>query len=176
VSARAAQVVAKRRTVVVDMASTLLTEFSRGLDTDPDWAALGPSALEHARGHLEHVLMPLHTQEPEHYNDDAQLGAAINSAVFFSKTIRGWGKSAAALASLSGHTTVALLELESLVLKECEITDIVFGGIYMLLISRTLRVLELERSELGAAGAARLALGLGRSHLRELRCARLPRI
>ena len=162
------------------MVCNVLFDFGRGLEQDADWLALGPTALDHAHAYLKGLLKPLHAEEPEHYNDDAQLGEAINAAVFQANAIRGWGKGAAALASLSGHKMVALLELDSLDLSRKTLTDnkTVWDGIGALLVFGKLRVLKLEPvARLGAAGAARLAVELsGSPHLTELRCARLPRI
>ena len=194
-SARAAQVVSKRRKVVADMASNVLADFGRGLDDDEnavwaalwealaldaDWAALwealtrdadsaalGQSALAVARHYLKGSLEPLTTELPEHYNEDALLGAAINAAVFRADAVRGWGKGVVALASRSGHEMAPLLELDSLVLNDA-LTDSkeVWDGIGALLVLGKLRVLELgTAAQLGAAGAARLAVELGSSSL-----------
>jgi hypothetical protein len=168
------QVVSKRRKVVADMVSNVLADFGRGLDVNADWIALGPSALDSARACLEGLLKPLHSEEPEHYNDDAQLGAAISAAVFRANAVGGWGAGAAALALLSGHETVALLELEILDLTEKTTGGKVWDGIGALLRFGRLRVLNLKQAALGAAGAMRLAVELGTApHLTELKCARL---
>ena len=158
--------VSKRRKVVVDMVSNVLAEFCRGLDKDADWAALGPSALGDALSFLEGLLELLTKEEPEYYNDDAQLGAAVNTAALSSSAIQGWGKGAAALATFSGHEMVELLELKVLVLER-KLTNSkkVRDGIGTLLFFGKLRKLELKGAMLGRAGAVRLAVELGGSSL-----------
>jgi hypothetical protein len=170
------QVVSKRRKVVEDMVSNVLVDFGPGLEQEA-WTALGPSALGDAGEYLKGLLKPLHSEEPEYYNEDAQLGAAINAAVFRASAVRGWGEGAAALASVSGHEAAALLELETLDLTGKVTNETVWNGIGALLGLGRLQVLQLDGASLGAAGAKRLAVELGTApHLTELRCAPLPGI
>ena len=175
------QVVSKRRKVVKDLVSNVVTDFVylRGLEKDQAWKALGPEALGGARICLEGVLKPLHTEKPEYYNDDAQLGAAINDAVFLGKAIRGWDEGTAALvslASLSGHVPADLIKLETLELT-VKTGEKVWDGIGALLSLGRLQVLNLGGAGLGAAGAKRLAVELGKApRLTELKCVNLPLI
>ena len=53
---------------------------------------IGKQALDDAPAYLEGLLEPLCSQDPEHYNDDARLGYAINKAVFVADAVRGWGR------------------------------------------------------------------------------------
>ena len=85
------QVVSKRRKVVMDMDANVLADFTRSLDKDEAWAALGEVCnMKSVSDYLKSVLEPLHSQGAEYYNDDAKLGGAINDAVFRANAVRGW--------------------------------------------------------------------------------------
>ena len=85
------EVVSKRRKVVMDMDANVLADFTRSLDKDEAWAALGEVCnMKSVSDYLTSVLEPLHSQGAEYYNDDAKLGGAINDAVFRANAVRGW--------------------------------------------------------------------------------------
>ena len=85
------EVVSKRRKVVMDMDANVLADFTRSLDKDEAWAALGTVCdMKLVSNYLESLLEPLHSQGAEYYNDDAKLGGAINDAVFRANAVRGW--------------------------------------------------------------------------------------
>ena len=85
------QVVSKRRKVVMDMDANVLADFTRSLDKDEAWAALGEVCnMKSVSDYLKSVLEPLHSQGAEYYNDDAKLGGAINDVVFRANAVRGW--------------------------------------------------------------------------------------
>ena len=85
------QVVSKRRKVVMDMDANVLADFTRSLDKDEAWTALGEFCnMKSVSDYLKSVLEPLHSQGAEYYNDDAKLGGAINDAVFRANAVRGW--------------------------------------------------------------------------------------
>lgn len=63
-------------------------------------------------------------REPEHFNDDANLGSAITDAVFCSNAVQGWG---AGLKALSEYGSV--LELETLSLEGKKTDMVIWDGI-----------------------------------------------
>ena len=131
------------------------------------------SILKQAHTFLDSVLEPLHSHDPEYYNNDAKLGSAINDAVFRSTAVRGWAAGLAALAELCGRGKAELLSMDSLDLSDKTMSESVRDGIGMLLCLGKLQALTLRKAKgLGATGAKRLALELAVApHLVEIECA-----
>ena len=92
------EVTSKRRKVVKDMVENVLADFGG-----------------EGKQYLEGLLEPLHTEPPEYYNRDENLGAAINDAVFRSNAVRGWAEGLKVLPEL-------ILERESLTLETTDAT------------------------------------------------------
>ena len=92
------EVTSKRRKVVKDMVENVLADF-------------GGEGKQSREG----LLKPLHTEPPEYYNRDENLGAAINDAVFRSNAVRGWAEGLKVLPEL-------ILERESLTLEMTDAT------------------------------------------------------
>ena len=161
------QVLSKRRKVVCDMIENVLIDFERSLEEE-EWVVLGPSSRTNAHTYLkEKLLVPLTAQEPDHYNDDAKLGAAINDVVFRANAVRAWGKGAAALAALCGdeQSVGGLLERDTLELSLGGMAkqEHVLDGVGALLQLGRLKRLRLKESQLGAAEARRLSVELASS-------------
>ena len=163
------EVTSKRRKVVKDMVENVLADFGG-----------------EGKQYLEGLLEPLHTEPPEYYNWDENLGAAINDAVFRSNAVRGWAEGLKVLPE-------SILERESLTLETTDAT--IWDGIGATLHHGKLQTLKcvrlhfppdstaLNRSPpcivrlagLGAAGAKRLSLELATApRLTELECASSP--
>ena len=76
-------------------------------------------------------------REPEHFNDDANLGSAITDAVFCSNAVQGWG---AGLIALSEYGSV--LELETLSFERIKTNMTIWNGIGAVLMLGKLRTLR----------------------------------
>ena len=156
------QVLSKRRKVVCDMIENVVIDFKRGLQ-DKEWAAFSPRVRDRALKFLEEkALGPLTMYEPDYYNDDAKLGAAINKVVFRANAVSRWCKGTAALTALCGDEqgAGALFEHEALELAGKAKQELVLDGVGALLVLGKLKRLNLKESKLGAAEARRLALEL----------------
>ena len=114
------EVVSKRRKVVMDMAANVLVDFERNLSKDEAWALLDQPQ---ASAYLKKLLEPLCKREPEHYNNDANLGEAINDAVFRANAVRGWGRGLQArrpLTDAARAKDACLTQTDSRVCCACE--------------------------------------------------------
>ena len=97
------QVLGKRRKVVEDMCEQLAVKARQTAQLE-EWDALRPngtSEVPAVEAFLKHCLMPLANQEPEHYNDNAPLGIAIQEAVAMADILDGWPRKLDALAKLA---------------------------------------------------------------------------
>jgi len=63
---------------------------------------------------------PAGCREPEHFNDDANLGSAITDAVFCSNAVQGWGTGLKALTAEVESGSVLTLETLSLEKKKTD--------------------------------------------------------
>ena len=189
------QVVSKRRKVVMDMDANVLADFTRSLIQDEAWAMLGEVDMKSVSDYLESLLDPLHSQEAEYCNRrgnssprnsriaesliarlrpaantdnaDANLGDAINDAVYRANAVRGWAKGLKALAALCEQDVAELLTLGALDLADMSTNMSVWDGLGGLLKIGNLRKLGLGKCKLGAAGLKRLAVELATAPLLE---------
>ena len=79
-------------------------------------------------------------REPEHFNDDANLGSAITDAVFCSNAVQGWGTGLKALTAVVESGSVLTLETLSLEDKETDMP--IWNGIGAVLLLGMLHTLE----------------------------------
>ena len=102
------QVLSKRRKVVEDMCEQLAIRARHAAQLD-EWAILLPSKAVDA--FLDERLMPVAKREPEHYNDNAPLGSAIQEAVAMTDILDGWPNKLKALAEVAGEAPTTVEEL-----------------------------------------------------------------
>ena len=101
------QVLSKRRKVVEDMCEQLAIKARHAAQLD-EWGTLPSDAVD---AFLEDRLMPVAKREPEHYNDNAPLGSAIQEAVAMADILDGWPNELKALAEVAGEAPTTVEEL-----------------------------------------------------------------
>ena len=92
------EVVSKRRKVVKDMVTSVSADFEQSLPKS--WKSLDEEVVGRAHKCLKTLLEPTHTAEADHYNNDANLGGAINEVVVRSRAVRSWADGVAVRCSL----------------------------------------------------------------------------
>ena len=116
-----AQVLGKRQKVVGDMCAQLAVKARQIAESD-EWQVLSASEVSAARmveDFLKAKLLPLAQKEPDHYNDNAPLGSAIQEAVNMADILDGWASGLVGLAEKLGRTKKELVEsAEPLALRD----------------------------------------------------------
>jgi hypothetical protein len=116
-----AQVLGKRQKVVGDMCAQLAVKARQIAESD-EWQVLSASEVSAARmveDFLKAKLLPLAQKEPDHYNDNAPLGSAIQEAVNMTDILDGWASGLVGLAEKLGRTEKELVEsAEPLALRD----------------------------------------------------------
>ena len=107
-----AQVLGKRRKVVSDMCAQLAVK-ARQIAQSDEWQVLSAtevSAAQVVEDFVKAKLLPLAEKEPEHYNDNAPLGSAIQEAVNMADILDGWAKGLVGLTEKLGRTAEELVQ------------------------------------------------------------------
>ena len=119
-----AQVLGKRRKVVGDMCAQLEVK-ARQIAQSSEWRVLsevGGSRM--VEDFVKAKLLPLAEKEPEHYNDNAPLGSAIQEAVNVAGILDGWAGGIEALVQKLGRTVQELVQsTKPVVLRKSGVRD-----------------------------------------------------
>ena len=158
------QVLSKRRKVVADMCEQLEISTRTEAVTDA-WAPLktqpaqgmAPSVPPVVERFLVERLRPVSQRDPTHYNEDAQLGDAIQEVVVLASNVGGWAHGLAELAKLVGENIEDLVLRDSLDMQAGAIVSMqVVCGLCALTWLRPTLALDLMRTKLEPACAVAL--------------------
>lgn len=161
------QVMSKRRKVVQDMCKQLIERRFAEIQKDGDWqqicASVGKGA-DNVASYLRALLDPIAGRETTFYNQDAQLGCAINDAVKQAGRVASWPQKLRELVAAEPR-----LLTSPVVRIDAKLADPV-GVAALVLLSSHLTELDLHRAELGPDGATMLAAAIahGTAPLRRL--------